>query len=101
MGNKLEFKTEYFKGEKAAGNGIVIPKEGKSFTYNSERRCECGEYANSELKVKILPKKGTKEKDVINTDKIADGVVHTPCLLMNDDKVMYGEDNFVRVYLSH
>ncbi len=96
-GNERAFKTEYFKGEKAAGNGIVIPKAGKSFTYNSEVTCECGEFAQSELKVKILPKKGTKEKEEIITDKIADGVVHTPCLEMNDDKVMYGEDNFVRV----
>lgn len=96
-GSERAFKTEYFKGEKAAGNGIVVPKAGKSFTYNSEIACECGEFAQSELKVKILPKKGTKVKDEIMTEKIADGVVHTPCLLMNDDKVIYGEDNFVRV----
>jgi tetratricopeptide (TPR) repeat protein len=91
------FKTEFFKGEKAAGNGIVVPKAGKSFTYNSQIACECGEFATSELKIKILPKKGTKEKEEILTDKIADGVVHTPCLLISDDKVIFGTDNFVRV----
>jgi tetratricopeptide (TPR) repeat protein len=96
-GVKREFKTEYFKGEKAAGNGIVVPKAGKSFTYNSAVACPCGEYASSELKVKVLPKKGTKVKDEIITDKIADGVIHTPCLLMNDDKVIFGTDNYVRV----
>ncbi len=96
-GTERSFKTEYFKGEKAAGNGIVVPKAGKSFTYNSEIGCECGEFAASELKVKLLPKKGTKVMDEILTDKIADGVIHTPCMLMSDDKVVAAEDNFVRV----
>ena len=96
-GTERSFKTEFFKGEKAAGNGIVVPKAGKSFTYNSEIGCECGEFAASELKVKLLPKKGTKVMDEILTDKIADGVIHTPCMLMTDDKVVAAEDNFVRV----
>jgi len=93
-GTERSFKTEFFKGEKAAGNGIVVPKAGKSFTYNSEIGCECGEFAASELKVKLLPKKGTKVMDEILTDKIADGVIHTPCMLMTDDKVVAAEANF-------
>ena len=96
-GTERSFKTEIFKGEKAAGNGIVVPKAGKSFTYNSEVGCECGEFSESVLKVKLLPKKGTKVMDEILTDKIADGVIHTPCLLMSDDKVVFAKDNFVRV----
>ena len=96
-GTERSFKTEIFKGEKAAGNGIVVPAAGKSFTYNSEIGCECGEFSESVLKVKLLPKKGTKVMEEILTDKIADGVIHTPCLLMSDDKVVFATDNFVRV----
>lgn len=94
-GTEIPFDTKIFQGEKAAGNGEVIPKGGKSFTYTStvdyKPSMEVGK-----LVVKVLPKKGTKVKDLITTDKIADGTIVTPLLVQFDDKVMYAKDNFVR-----
>lgn len=101
-GTERAFKTEYFKGVKAAGNGIVIPKEGKSFTYNSTVPCSCNEFEEADLKIKILAKKGDKVvKEVNVTDQespiIADATILTPCLIEADDKLLFGTDNFVRV----
>lgn len=95
-GKEVAFKTETFQGEKAAGNGKVIPKEGGSFSYTAKIPYAPG-MESAEIKVKILPKKGTKEKELIITDKIADATIITPYLMMSDDKVMFGADKFVRV----
>lgn len=95
-GQEKAFKTEIFQGPKAAGNGKVIPKEGGSFSYTSKVPYTPNMEV-AEIKVKILPKKGTKEKAVIVTDKIADATIITPYLVMSDDRVIFGKDNFVRV----
>ena len=34
-GTEIPFTTEMYQGEKAAGNGKVVPKTGLSFTYES------------------------------------------------------------------
>lgn len=95
-GQEKAFKTEIFQGPKAAGNGKVIPKEGGSFSYTAKLPYSPNMEA-AEIKVKILPKKGTKEKALITTDKIADATIITPYLMMSDDKVIFGKDQFVRV----
>ncbi len=95
-GTEIPFDTRTFQGEKAAGNGEVITKAGKTITYESTRAYQaCME--EGEVVIKILPKKGTKEKDVIMTDKIADGTIITPYLIQLDDQVIACEDNFKRI----
>jgi len=94
-GTEIPFETKIFQGEKAAGNGEVIPKGGASFSYSSTVPYNAS-MEEGELVVKLLPKKGTKVKDLITTDKIADGTIITPLLVQFDDKVMFVKDNFVR-----
>jgi len=94
-GTEIPFETKIFQGEKAAGNGEVVPKGGKSFTYSSTVPYNPS-MEEGELVVRVLPKKGTKTKDLITTDKIADGTIITPLLVTFDDKVMFVKDNFVR-----
>jgi Flp pilus assembly protein TadD len=95
-GQEYAFKMEKFQGHKAADNGIVIPKEGGSFKYTSKIAYNSN-LEHADLKVKVLPKKGTKVKDLIVTDKIADATIITPYLVMSDDKVIMAKDQFVRV----
>lgn len=95
-GTEIPFDSREFQGEKAAGNGEVITKAGKTITYSSVRPYQaCME--EGEVIVRIEPKKGEKEKDPITTDKIADGTIITPYLIQLDDQVMVADDNFVRV----
>lgn len=96
-GTEIPFDMKVYQGAKAAGNGEVIPKEGKSVVYNSTiPYTACME--EGELVVKLVVKKGKKQtvKDEITTDKIADGTIITPYLLQFDDKVIMATDNFVR-----
>ena len=90
------FKMEKFQGFKAADNGIVIPKEGGSFSYTSKIPYTAA-MENGDLKVNVLPKKGTKTYDEIVTDKIADATIVTPLLVASDDMVIMAKDAFVRV----
>jgi tetratricopeptide (TPR) repeat protein len=94
-GEELEFEPKSFKGEKAAGNGEVVKKDGHSFSYTSTRPYD-SRFENSELVVKYIALKGTKEKLNDKTAKIADATIVTPELLQNDDKVVMGKDNLVR-----
>ena len=94
-GEELEFEPKSFKGEKAAGNGEVVKKDGHSFSYTSTRPYD-SRFENSELVVKYIALKGTKEKLNDKTAKIADATIVTPELLQNDDKVLMGKDNLVR-----
>jgi tetratricopeptide (TPR) repeat protein len=95
-GTEIPFDSREFQGEKAAGNGEVITKAGKTVTYESTRPYQaCME--EGEVIVRIEPKKGDKEKDAITTDPIAQGTIITPYLIQLDDQVMVADDNFVRV----
>lgn len=95
-GTEIPFDSREFQGEKAAGNGEVITKTGKQITYSSTRPyVACMEEGT--VIIRIEPKKGEKEKDVITTDKIADGTIITPYLIQLDDQVMVADDKFVRV----
>jgi len=96
-GTELPFEMVVYQGAKAAGNGTVIPKEGKTVVYNSTVPYNpCME--EGELVVKLVVKKGKKQKvkDEITTEKIADGTIITPYLLEFDDKVILAKDKFVR-----
>lgn len=96
-GDELEFDSKSFKGEKAAGNGEVVKKDGHNFSYSSTRPYD-PRFENAELKVKYVALKGDKEKLNDITPKIADATVVTPLLIQNDDKVAMGEDKLVRSF---
>jgi Flp pilus assembly protein TadD len=53
--------------------------------------------AEGTLVVKVLATKGKKTYDVIVTDKIADATITSPYLVMSDDQLIIGTDNFQRV----
>lgn len=96
-GNKTNFKTEIFQGEKAAGNGQVVPKTGKSFTYTSRIPYK-PEMEAAEIKVAYKLKKGKKEKEHGDSPKIADGTIITPYLVNIDDKAILAPYDLVRVW---
>lgn len=96
-GEELEFDSKSFKGEKAAGNGEVVKKDGHDFSYTSTRPYD-PRFENAELIVKYVATKGGKEKLNDKTTKIADATVVTPLLLQNDDKVAMGEDKLIRSF---
>jgi Flp pilus assembly protein TadD len=94
-GGQKELKTISVQGEAAAGNGIVIPKAGKKVTY-TDKVPYSNDMQTSELKVKLVAKKGKKTVEEVS-DKIADGVITTPYLLIGDDKSIAAKDQFKRV----
>lgn len=96
-GNKTNFKTEIFQGEKAAGNGQVVPKGGKSFQYTSRVPYK-PEMEAAEIKVAYKLKKGKSEKEKGDSPKIADGTVITPYLVNIDDKAIVAGYDLVRVW---
>ncbi len=96
-GNELEFDMKSFQGPKAAGNGEVVDKGGKSFNYTSTKPYNPA-FENAELIVKYRVEKGGKEKLNDKTPKIADATIVTPLWLQDDDKVVYGEDKLVRKF---
>jgi Flp pilus assembly protein TadD len=95
-GTEKAFKMACYQGPKAAGNCEVVPKEGKTVSYTA-RIPYSSDIEVADLKIKVLPKKGTKEKDLIVTEKIADATIVTPLLIVGDDKPIYAKDKFVRV----
>src|SRR6056297_552257 len=89
---ETEYKMVMYQGEKAAGNGIVIPYEnGKDYTYNDKVAYSAAMENSTEVMVKFKGVMGSKTKD-FEPIKIADGVITTPYLMMADDKVLLGED---------
>ena len=89
-------KMAGFQGEKAAGNYTVVPYEsGKAFSY-SDKVAYTPAMEESQLMLKILGKQGKKEKP-FDAVKLADGVITTPYLVMSDDRVIMGADQFVRI----
>ncbi len=95
-GTETPLKMAGFQGEKAAGNYTVVPYEtGKSFSY-SDRVAYNPAMEQSQLMLKMLGKQGKKEKP-FTPIKLADGVITTPYLMMNSDKVIMAKDNFQRI----
>lgn len=95
-GGETSYETSTFQGEKAAGNATVIPHDsGKSFTFK-DKVPYSPDMEDSDLVIKILGKQGSKEKE-FDPYKIADGVRTTPYLMLSDDKVILGADNFQRI----
>lgn len=90
------YKTVYYQGEDAAGNGTVIPyEEGRDITYN-DKIAYSSDMKNSELMLRIMGRQGNKEKQ-FDPMMLAQGVITTPYLMMNDDKVLFAQDEFERV----
>jgi hypothetical protein len=93
--SEAKYKTKTYQGEKAAGNGEVIPyKTGKSFSYSDKIAYAPG-METSELKLSVFGKQGTKEKQ-FDPISVAPGVITTPLLMKSDDKAIYTKDRFVR-----
>lgn len=93
---ETDYKTVTYQGEKAAGNGIVVPYEnGKEYSYN-DKVAYSAAMEQSEVLVKYSGRVGNKTKE-FDPIKIADGVITTPYLMMSDDKVLLGEDAFQRI----
>ena len=89
------FKTIYIQGEKATGNGQVIPKKAGGTVNYTDVIPYSPDMEHADLTVSGLAKKGKKEID-IEPKKIADGTIVTPLLVQADDKALIGSDNFVR-----
>jgi outer membrane protein OmpA-like peptidoglycan-associated protein len=92
-GGEASFKVQEFKGEKATGNGDVIPfKEGKSFKYTATVPYSAG-MESSKLELRIKGAKGSKTASFPAVE-IAKGVITTPYLMKSDDKVITSKDIF-------
>jgi Flp pilus assembly protein TadD/outer membrane protein OmpA-like peptidoglycan-associated protein len=90
-------KSVTYQGEKAKGNGKVIPyKSGGKITYTDKVAYKPSMEA-ADLTVHIVAKKGEKEKKNFHTEKIGDGTIITPYLRMSDNMVISAKDKFVRV----
>ncbi|MFN0031258.1 MAG: hypothetical protein ACKVOR_03765 [Flavobacteriales bacterium] len=95
-GSETKMKMAAYQGEKAAGNGKVVPyKTESSFTYTDEVDYK-PEMAESKLYLRLHGKKGSKEAD-LDPVFVADGVITTPYLIKTDAKCIQNtEDKFVR-----
>jgi len=94
-GGEATFKVQEFKGEKATGNGDVIPfKTGKSFKYTATVPYSAG-MESSKLELRMKGAKGSKTASFPAVE-IAKGVISTPYLMKSDDKVATSADKFVR-----
>jgi tetratricopeptide (TPR) repeat protein len=94
LGNQV-FKTIYIQGEKATGNGQVIPKKAGGTVNYTDVIPYAPDMEHADLMISGMAKKGKKEIE-IEPVKIADGTIVTPLLVQPDDKALIGEDNFVR-----
>ena len=94
-GGEATFKVQEFKGEKATGNGDVIPfKTGKSFKYTATVPYTAG-MESSKLELRMKGAKGSKTASFPAVE-IAKGVITTPYLMKSDDKVATSTDKLVR-----
>jgi Flp pilus assembly protein TadD len=89
------FKTVYIQGEKATGNGQVIPKKAGGTVNYTDVIPYAADMEYADLTVGGVAKKGKKEIEV-ETKVIAPGTIVTPLWVQNDDKALIGADNFVR-----
>ena len=94
-GGEATYKVQEFKGEKATGNGDVIPfKTGKSFKYTATLPYSAG-MQSSKLELRIKGSKGSKTASFPAVE-IAKGVITTPYLMKSDDKVISSKDALIR-----
>jgi Flp pilus assembly protein TadD/outer membrane protein OmpA-like peptidoglycan-associated protein len=92
-GGEKEYKTVNYKGEKSNAEGTIVNFEkGGAFNYSSKVPYH-PEMRVSELQLKATASIKSKSKSFPVT-KLADGVVATPSLVMNDDKPSVGADKF-------
>lgn len=90
-------KSLMVQGEKATGNGTVINyKEGGKVTYTDIVAYKA-DMEVSALTVTGKVFKGEKEKEQLDTIRIADATIITPYLVNKDFKVIYAKDEFKRV----
>jgi len=95
QGGEAKFKMQAYQGEKAAGNGIVVPyKEGKSISYTSRIGYAPG-METSKLELRIAGKEGNKQGSLPPV-AMGEGVITTCLLVKTDDKCIWSTDNFVR-----
>ncbi len=95
-GGEKTLKPVTLVGEKAVGSGTKIPyATGGNFSYNDKVAYQ-PEMKVAELTIKATGavKKKTKE---FPATKIADGTIITPMLIKNDEKALWGKDNFQKV----
>lgn len=96
LGNTA-LKTVRVQGEKATGNGEVIPyKPGATITY-TDIVPYSPDMEATDFMVTGKIYKGEKEKGEIEPTKIADATIITPYLVNKDFKVIYAKDEFRRV----
>ncbi len=94
-GGEKALKPLTIKGPKAAGNGIVIDKAGKTVKLTDRVAYEAG-MENCSIILTATGTKGSTTK-TYTSDEICKGTIITPYLLMDDDKAILGKDNFQRV----
>ncbi|MEK6615573.1 MAG: hypothetical protein AABZ32_05615, partial [Bacteroidota bacterium] len=97
-GGEKALKSVTVKGEKVTeGSGTTIVfKGGGSFSY-TDKTAYIPEMKNCDLEVKITGKQKSKTKE-FPAKKIGDGTIITPLLVKNDEKPMFGKDNFQKSY---
>ncbi len=95
-GGEEAFDTKILQGEKVKGNNMVVPfNTGKTIHYVSKMP-----YKNamriSGLYVRLKGKKGRKSVD-FESDKLADGILATATLVINNPQTILAEDAFQKV----
>jgi hypothetical protein len=84
------------EGENLKGAGTTINmKTGGNFTYNS-KIAYTPDMRASDVMLNIKGTQGTKSQD-FPPMKIADATIATQALVKNEEKVIVGKDNFVRI----
>ena len=90
------FEPVQFQGEDAPGNATVIPYDnGKNFTY-TDKVAYTPEMKDSDLMLNLMGRQGKKER-AFDPYKLADGVITTPYLMMDDDMPIIAKDEFQRI----
>ncbi len=95
-GGEQAFDTKILQGEKVKGNNMVVPfNTGKTIHYVSKMP-----YKNamriSGLYVRLKGKKGKKSVD-FESDKLADGILATATLVINNPQTILAKDAFQKV----
>ena len=90
------FKAVTLIGEQIEGKGTKITYEkGGNFSYTSNKIPYLPEMKTSTLNLRTEGQVKSKTK-ALPEKKIADGIITTALLVVNDDKVILGKDNFTR-----